>query len=195
MLYMQWRQAWFMMLLPEKMSSNLIIHNKKSKTMNNNQNVLAEAGAALGIGLIAGLAGTAAMTLSKKLDKKMDERKSEKEILDLSDKVLDLKPTSDEKRDKVIEEIHWAYGASCGVTRGLLSFIGLRGLGASAAHFAALWYWEKMCMPDVKKLYPDVEGVKPINEEKPEIIGRESIHIAIYALVTGFVFDAIMPKK
>jgi hypothetical protein len=163
--------------------------------MNNNQNVLAETGAALGVGLIAGLVGTAAVTLSKKLDKKVDERKCEKVMLDLSGKVLDVKPSSEEKKEKVIEEIHWAYGASCGVTRGLLNCIGLRGLAASAVHFAALWFEEKVMLPEVKKFYPDLEGVKPITEEDSKIIGRESIHLAIYALVTGLVFDAIMPKK
>lgn len=164
--------------------------------MKKNQNILAEAGAALGIGLMAGLVGTAAMTLSKKLDKKtFDERKSEKVGLQLTSKVLDVKPTSEEKTEKVIEEIHWIYGAGWGVVRGLLSFIGIRGLPATVAHFATVWYGEKVCMPDMKKVFPDVKEVKTICEEDKETVVRDSMHLAIYALVTGFVFDAIMPKK
>ncbi|MGH2643758.1 MAG: hypothetical protein ACRDE2_07420, partial [Chitinophagaceae bacterium] len=71
---------------------------------------LAQAGMALGVGLIAGLAGTAAVTLSRKLDKQCAERKPERALLEVASKVLDVKPTSEEKKEKVVEEIHWAYG-------------------------------------------------------------------------------------
>lgn len=162
--------------------------------MKNNTSVLAELGTAVGAGLIAGLAGTLAMTLSKKLDKKTDERKCEKAMLELTDRVLDLKPSSEEKTEKVVEELHWAYGASCGVTRGLLNFIGMRGLAASITHFVLMWFEEKVMLPDMKKVYPGMESVKSVSEEEPGAIARDSIHLAIYALVTGFVFDAITSK-
>lgn len=162
--------------------------------MYKDENVLAEAGAALGIGLIAGLAGTAAMTLSKKLDSKCEERKSEKTVLEVASHVLDVEPSSPEKEAKVIEEVHWAYGAGLGVIRGALSCLGLRGWKATVVHFAALWYTEKLLFPDLKLIYPDVETDKPVTEEKPEKIARESLHQAIYAITTGVVFDAIMPK-
>lgn len=159
------------------------------------ENALARAGAALGIGLIAGLAGTAAVTLSKKLDSKCEERKPDKTVLDVAAHVLDIEPSSKEKEAKVVEEVHWAYGACLGVVRGALSFLGLRGWKATVVHFATLWYVEKMLFPDLKLAFPDVDTAKPITEEKPENIAHESMHEAIYAITTGIVFDAIMPKS
>lgn len=163
--------------------------------MENNQKILAQAGTAIGVGLMAGLVGTAAVTLTKKLDKKCSERKSEKAMLEVAAKVLDVKPTSVEKTDKVVEEIHWAYGAGMGAVRGALCFLGIRGVLGTAAHFATIWYTEKMLLPDMKKVFPDVEGAKQINEEKKEAVARESLHQGVYALVTGLVFDIIMPKN
>lgn len=163
--------------------------------MENNQKILAQAGTAIGIGLMAGLVGTAAATLTKKLDKKCSGRESEKAMLEITAKVLDVKPTSIEKTDKVVEEIHWAYGAGMGAVRGVLCFLGIRGVLGTAAHFATIWYAEKMLLPDMKKVFPDVEGAKPINEEGHKAITRECMHQGVYALVTGLFFDIIMPKN
>jgi hypothetical protein len=162
--------------------------------MYKDQNALARAGAALGVGLLAGLAGTAVVSLSRKLDKKCEERKSENAVLEVASHVLDIQPTSEAKKQKVVEEVHWAYGASMGVIRGALCFLGLRGWKATVLHFAAIWYGEKMVLPDLKLAFPDVHGVKPISEEDPNQVARESMHQGIYAITTGVVFDAIMPK-
>jgi hypothetical protein len=166
----------------------------KINEMYKDENALARAGAALGIGLIAGLAGTAAVTLSKKLDAKCEERKPDKTVLDVASHVLDIQPSSREKEKKVVEEVHWAYGACLGVARGALSFLGLRGWKATLVHFAALWYTEKMLFPDLKLAFPDIETGGSLTEEKPESIAHETLHEAIYAITTGIVFDAIMPK-
>lgn len=158
-------------------------------------NGLAHAGMALGVGLIAGLAGTAVVTLTKKLDKNCPERSSEKAMLEVASKVLDVKPVSEEKQEKVVEEVHWAYGAGKGVIRGVLNILGIDGLLATAAHFGTIWYSEKVLLPDAKKIFPDLKGTKSITEEAPYTLAREGAHQALYALVTGLVFDFIMPEN
>lgn len=163
--------------------------------MSYNKNGLAQAGMALGVGLIAGLAGTAAVTISRKLDKQCAERKPEKALLEVASKVLDIQPTSEEKQEKVVEEIHWAYGASKGILRGALNIIGINGVLGTAAHFATIWYAEKILLPDAKKVFPDVKGSKPITEIAPYTLARDSMHQALYAAVTGLVFDFIMPDN
>lgn len=159
------------------------------------KNGLAHAGMALGVGLIAGLAGTAVVTLSRKLDKKCAERKSEGALLEVASKVLDVKPSSEEKKEKVVEEVHWAYGAGKGIIRGALNILGIDGLLGTAAHFGTIWYCERVLLPDAKKVFPDVKGSRSISEEDPFTLARESAHQALYALVTGLVFDFIMPEN
>jgi len=40
---------------------------------------------------------------------------------------------------KFSQQVHWAYGTSWGVTRGLLSLFGLKSLPATFLHFAAIY--------------------------------------------------------
>lgn len=165
-------------------------------SLNDCRNRVSHASMALGAGLIAGLAGTAAATLTKKLDKHCNnERSSEKAILEVASKVLDIKPSTEEKKDKVLEEVHWIHGSAMGAVRGMLSLWGIRGLAGTAMHLGVLWYVEKMLLPDAKKVFPYVEAGKSILEEKRETMVRECAHQAVYALVTGIIFDFIVPKK
>ena len=81
-------------------------------------------------------------------------------------------------------EVHWAYGTSWGIARGLLSLVGLTGFAATATHMAALWGTAII-------MEPGLEIAPPVTEWEPKDIAIDIFHHAVYALVAGLVYDAI----
>jgi hypothetical protein len=80
--------------------------------------------------------------------------------------------------------VHWAHGISMGALRGALDQAGLRGLQASAAHFALLWggdaaLYRALGIADV-----------PWRWDADEL-ASDLLHKAVYAAVTGAVYDAM----
>lgn len=151
-------------------------------------NSLSRLGSAIGAGLLAGLAGTAAITVSQMIEMKITGRKPSNTPVDAASKVLDVEAVSEEKKPKVSQEIHWAYGTTWGIARGLLSLGGLKGWTGTLAHFAAIWGAEQIMLPSLKV-------APPINEEEPKTIGIDVIHHAVYAIAAGLVYQAIQGKK
>jgi hypothetical protein len=150
-----------------------------------NSNPLKELGTALGVGILAGAAGTAAITLSQMIEMSITDRDASDTPTKAVSKVLHVKPVRKEKKPTVTQEIHWTYGTSWGVGRGLLSYAGLHGLPASLAHFGAVWGAELIMMPSL-------DLAPPVTEQKPKNVAIDAMHHAVYALVAGLVFDAIM---
>lgn len=147
-------------------------------------NVLGELGSAIGKGLLAGLAGTAAITLSQIIEMKITKRKPSDAPVKVVEETVDIKPVSEEEKEKVSNEIHWAYGTSWGVARGLIALTGLRGLPAAAVHFAAVWGTALVMLPKYTE-------AKPINEEEPKVIAIDVLHHAVYAAAAGLAYDAL----
>ncbi len=88
---------------------------------------LEKAAKAIGIGLMAGLAGTAAITLSQAIEMKLTRRPPSTAPVDAASKVLDIEATGQQEKQKVSQEIHWAYGTAWGVPRGIIALAGLKG--------------------------------------------------------------------
>lgn len=149
---------------------------------------VADLGTAIGVGLLAGLAGTAAITVSQMIEMKITGRKPSNTPVEAVSKVLDMDAVSEEKKPKVSERIHWAYGTTWGVARGVLSLIGLKGRTADLAHFASVWGASLVMLPKLK-LAP------PIQEEEPKMIAIDILHHAVYAIAAGLVYDAILRKN
>jgi hypothetical protein len=149
---------------------------------------LSKLGSAIGAGLLAGLAGTAAITVSQMIEMKITGRKPSNTPVEAASKVLDVDAVSEEKKPKVSQEIHWAYGTTWGITRGLMSLTGLKGWMATLAHFTAIWGTEQVMLPSLKV-------APPINEEEPKTISIDIIHHAVYALAAGLVYEAIQGKR
>lgn len=147
-------------------------------------NPLEELGTAIGVGLIAGLAGTAAITISQMIEMKLTKRPPSTAPAKAASKVLNVKPADDSKKEKVSQEVHWSYGTSWGIVRGLISLSGLKGLPATLIHLAAIWGTAQVMLPSLK-LSP------PINKEAPETIGIDVLHHTVYAVTAGIVYDAI----
>ncbi len=148
---------------------------------------LNELGTAIGIGVMAGLVGTAAITVSQMIEMKADGREPSTAPVDAVSKVMDMEPTDEEKKAKVSQQIHWAYGTSWGVARGLISFIGLKGWKATLVHFASIWGTEMMMLPAL-------DLAPPATEEDAKTISIDGLHHAVYAIAAGLAFDAIAKK-
>ena len=147
-------------------------------------NALGELGSAIGRGLIAGLAGTAAITLSQMIEMKITKRKPSEATVKVASAITGIKPASDGEKEKVSQEIHWAYGTSWGIARGIIGLTGLKGLPASLAHFGAIWGTAMVMLPAFK-------AAPPVTEEDPQAIAIDGLHHAVYALTTGLVYDAL----
>ncbi len=135
----------------------------------------------IGKGLIAGAAGTAAMTISQMIEMKITKREASNEPAEAAEKVLDILP---ENEKTFSNEVHWTYGISWGIPRGILGLFGLSGLPATAIHFATI-YSTALIMPTQLKVAP------PLNEWKPKKFAVDALHHAVYALVSGLVYDAM----
>ncbi len=145
---------------------------------------LNELGTAIGIGVMAGIVGTAAITLSQMIEMKADGRKPSTAPVDAVSQVLDMEPTSEEQKVKVSQQIHWAYGTSWGIVRGLISLMGLKGWKATVIHFAAIWGTEMVMLPSL-------DIAPPATEENAKTISIDGLHHAVYAIAAGLAFDAI----
>jgi len=164
----------------------LFLHFLESTVMNRKKktNLLDELGTAIGVGLLAGLAGTAAITLSQMIEMKITGRKPSTTPEKAVERTLDIGAVSKEKKGKVAQEVHWVYGTTWGIARGLMRFAGLKGWPATLTHFSAVWGTALVMLPAL--------GLsKPIREQKIKKTLIEATHHAVYAAATGLVVDAI----
>lgn len=147
-------------------------------------NALGELGAAIGKGLLAGLAATAAMTLSQMIEMRITKRKPSEATLKVAEEAAGVKPTGRSEKQKVSQEIHWSYGTVWGISRGLISLTGLRGLPATLLHFGAVWGTSMIMLPQFK-------AAPPIYKEDAKAIAIDGFHHAVYATTAGIVYDAL----
>jgi hypothetical protein len=147
-------------------------------------NVLGEVGSAIGKGLLAGLAATAAITISQIIEMKITKREPSEAPVKVAGEVTGIKPADDAQKEKVSQEIHWAYGTSWGIARGIIGLTGLKGLPASLVHFAAIWGTSMIMLPTFK-------AAPPVTEEDAKTIATDGFHHAVYALTAGLVYDAL----
>ncbi len=151
----------------------------------NNQTLLAEAGNAIGVGLIAGLAGTIVMTICQRIDMKITGRKGSKTPAKAVREAFDIKPVSQSESKELSTRVHWVYGTSWGAIRGLIHLFGLKGVAATSAHFSAVWATELLMLPSLRV-------APPVTKESPKTITKDAFYHGVYAFSTGLVFDAIM---
>lgn len=149
---------------------------------------LGELGSAIGKGLLAGLAGTAAITVSQMIEMHFTKRKPSEAPVKVVSQIANVKPNSEEDKQLVSQEIHWAYGTTWGVARGLISLTGLKGFPATLVHFAALW-------GSALIILPKYQAGPPITEESPKAIAIDAFHHAVYAMATGLAYDALDQGK
>lgn len=144
----------------------------------------AEAATAIGKGLMAGGAGTLAITLSQMIEMKITKRKPSTAPADAAEKVLDIKPATEDDKQKFSQEVHWAYGTTWGLPRSIMGLLGLKGMPATALHFATI-YTSALAVPTSLKVAP------PLKEWSPKEFAVDALHHAVYAIVAGLVYDAL----
>lgn len=149
---------------------------------------LGELGAVIGIGLLAGIAGTLAITISQKIEMKIDGRKPSDAPVQAASKVLDVKPSHHQQKEKLANEIHWAYGTSWGIARGIIALSGLKGWKASLLHFGAVWGTALVMLPSLK-ISP------PTSKERVKLLAVDGFHHAVYVVTAGCAYDTMVGKK
>lgn len=145
--------------------------------------ILGQLGAAIGKGLIAGLAGTVAITISQMIEMGITKRKASNAPAKAVEKALHIKATAGNK-EEFSNEVHWVYGTSWGIMRGLLSIAGITGFAATSLHLASIW-------GTAATIQPKLDIAPPLSEWEPKDIAIDILHHAVYAIVAGLVFDAI----
>ena len=146
-------------------------------------NALGELGGAIGKGLLAGLAATAAITISQMIEMKITKRKPSDTPVKVAEETVGAEPAPG-KKEKMSQELHWAYGTSWGIARGIISLTGLKGWPATAAHFAAIWGTSMIMLPAFN-------AEPPVTEEEPKAIAIDALHHAVYAITAGLAYDAL----
>jgi len=158
-------------------------HQRKAHAVHDTSELGHIAGA-IGRGIIAGLAGTAAMTVAQMIEMKITGRKASDTPYKAVSKVFGIEAKSDKDKEKLSNIIHWVYGSSWGIPRGLLAEFGANGAAGTGAHFASVWGTEVVMLPSL--------GVaEPITKWGPKAIGQDMLFHAIYAITVGLVADAL----
>ena len=153
------------------------------KNTSDESTILGEFGSAIGKGLIAGLAGTVAITVSQMIEMRITKRKASNSPARAVKKALNIEATPGNNED-FSNEVHWVYGTSWGVMRGLLSMAGIRGFAATSLHLASIW-------GTAATIQPKLDIAPPLSEWEPKDIAIDILHHTVYAIVAGLVFDAI----
>jgi hypothetical protein len=148
------------------------------------ENAVSELSIAIGKGLIAGLAATAAITISQMIEMQITKREPSEAPVKIAEKTVGAKPASKEDKPKMSQELHWAYGTTWGIARGLIGLTGLKGIPAALVHFGAIWGSAMIMLPAFKV-------APPVSEQEPKAIAIDGIHHAVYAITAGLVYEAL----
>ncbi|HEX5155238.1 MAG TPA: hypothetical protein VFW07_27540 [Parafilimonas sp.] len=97
---------------------------------------------------------------------------------------MDVKPATEADKKKFSQEVHWAYGTTWRITRGILGLLGLKGLAATAVHFGTI-YSTALIIPSSLNVAPPLKGWTP------KKLAVDALHHAVYAVVAGLVYDAL----
>lgn len=152
--------------------------------MENHHSVAGKIALALGKGILAGLAGTVAITVSQMIEMKLTRREPSDAPAEAVEKVLHVEATDEEHQDQFVQQVHFTYGTSWGVARGLLDLAGVKGLPATATHYAAVW-------GTALAMLPSLHVAPPVKKWGAGEIAKDGFHHLVYAAVAGAVYDAI----
>lgn len=147
-------------------------------------NALGELGSAIGKGLLAGLAATAAITISQMIEMHLTKREPSEAPLKVAKETVGVKPVNNEQKEKLSNELHFMYGTTWGIARGLISLTGLKGWQATLVHFTAIWGSSMIMLPTF-------DAAPPVYKEDAKAIAIDGFHHAVYATTAGIVYDML----
>lgn len=145
---------------------------------------LNDVASAVGKGIFAGLVGTAAMTLSSTLEMRLTGRGASDAPSKAAGRALGVQPRNQEGRARFGQVVHWGYGSSWGIARGLVGLTGLRGAAACLLHFGVVWGAAQIILPAL-------DAAPPATEWEPEQIATDVLHHAVYAAAAGAAYEFI----
>ena len=154
--------------------------------MGNNSYHLKSLLPAVGAGLLAGLAGTAAMSIFQKITEKITGNKPDESTVAIAKKILNYYPSKG-KELGFANAVTYSYGSANGIIRSLLSFAGTKNFNATAIHFGII-------SAMVITVEPMLDVAPALLKRNPEKFALTLFHHALYAVVTGLVFDTIIKK-
>jgi hypothetical protein len=172
--------------------------------------ILAKTGVILGRGLIAGLAGTIAITVSQIIEMKITKRDASNSPVKVGGDIMGVEPKglADQEKEKIktgksskalTEEvesnqqkfgqlIHFGYGTSWGLARGIMDLAGVHGLPATTLHFGALWGTALVMLPSTG-------ASEPITGWTPKQVAIDVLHHAVYAIAAGYIYDGMAKAR
>ena len=139
----------------------------------------------IGAGTVAGVIGTAAMTVSSTIEAKLRGRQPSTAPAKAAERVLGIHGFSTlAAENRFSTAVHWSYGTSWGVARGLLGAAGLSNATAAPVHFASMWGGQAVMLPAL--------GVAPaVNRWGTEAIAIDVFHHLVYAITTDTTYTLL----
>jgi hypothetical protein len=138
---------------------------------------------AIGKGVVAGLAGTAAMTISSTVEAKLRHRPFSKAPAKAAEKAIGIATfASDRDEARFSDLVHWAYGTSWGVVRGILRELGVGARLATPAHFATVWGSALVSLPAF-------DVAPPVTMWEREDVLIDVFHHVVYATATAVAYE------
>ncbi|MFP4417638.1 MAG: hypothetical protein ACOC4C_04890 [Fibrobacterota bacterium] len=142
----------------------------------------------LGTGIISGIVGTALMSFAQVIEMKFSGRKPSDTPARAGEKVLGVKPHSEESKQRFNNLVHWSYGSLWGLFRVDLFLIGLMGLPALIIHFLSIWIGGMTLLPRLHVSTP------PWKWGWKAVFTDGFFHL-VYASGAGIVFDRLIEKR
>lgn len=145
-------------------------------------NSLGDLAGSIGKGLFAGAFGTLVMTASSTIEMKLRGREGSSAPVDAAAKVLGVKPTGDDEKERFSNLVHFGYGTGWGVARGIIGYTGARGPVAAAAHLATVWGAELVMLPAL-------DVAPPATKWGAKEVGVDWFHHLVYAAATSLAYE------
>lgn len=132
-----------------------------------------------GRGLLAGLAGTLALTALQQLTQRTSDAPAR-----ALHRTLGLTAETEAQRQRLALLAHLAYGSLLGGLRGFLDGAGMPGRAGAVAHFGIV---EGLALA----VLPTLGDTPPVTEWEPKDIAAHMALHAVYAGVTGSVYELL----
>lgn len=136
----------------------------------------------LGKGLVAGFLGTVAITISQSIEMKKTGREPSNTPFLAAQKVFEINAQNEIAEKKLINIVHFGYGTSLGVIRGVLNILGIKGLIGTLIHISIVQALSMIFLPQLN-LAP------PAREWEKKTVLTELLHHGVYGIIAGIFFD------
>jgi hypothetical protein len=136
----------------------------------------------VGRSMLAGLAGTTAITLSQLAEMRLTHRGPTSTPAQAAEKVLGIRAVDQQHAVRLTNMVHWGYGTSWGLFRGILDAVGVRGYKASLIQWAVI-------TGTATTMLPKLDVAPPAHKWPIKMHVSEGMHHLVYATALGYAYD------